>query len=458
MPLALPVAELRLHEPYVAYAYSYPHKSAYGPLDPPIALKPVWQAERRDALFLYFHIPFCEVRCGFCNLFARAGGDDAYLDAYLDALERQANVLSEATEGERRIVRFAIGGGTPTFLSPRQLDRLFDIAGKHFACSGRTVPASVETSPKTATADRLAVLAERGVERVSIGIQSFLEADNRSIGRPQTVREVFAALERLRKFPTLNLDLIYGQPEQDCSRWLESLRTALRFEPDELYLYPLYVRPGTGIGRRGDVARAPSDHMRQLYRAGRDLLEDAGYQQVSMRYFRKRAKQQTMGPVYCCQTDAMIGLGCGARSYSKHLHYSDRFAVEAEAVHKVLDRWMQSTHGDFGLASWGCVLSDEDRRRRFILQSLLTLPGLDPVEFRKQFSTDLEQAFPELDSLVENGFVERRGDVFGLTPLGFEFSDAIGPALYPPRHLARLSEFTNLDADAGTLRGGRPPW
>ena len=302
-------------EAYVAYAYSYPHKSAYGPLDPLVCLAPLWQAERRDALFLYFHIPFCEMRCGFCNLFARAGGEDAYLEAYLDALERQADALADATTGNRQIVRLAVGGGTPTFLSPPQFQRLFDIAERYFSASGHRIPVSVETSPKTATVDRLTCLKEHGVDRISIGIQSFSDADNRSIGRPQSSREVHTALEQVRSFPTLNIDLIYGQPGQTVARWLESLNLAMRYEPEELYLYPLYVRPRTGIGRRGDVQRASSAHMRHLYRAGRDLLEDAGYEQISMRYFRRQNQHTATGPVYCCQTDGMIGLGCGSLLY-----------------------------------------------------------------------------------------------------------------------------------------------
>lgn len=443
MTVSLPVAEARLieTEPYLAYAYSYPHKSAYGPLEPSLPLRPVWQAERREALFLYLHVPFCEMRCGFCNLFARPGGDDDYLDTYLDALELQAAALAMATEGNRGIARLAVGGGTPTFLSPRHLHRLFDIAERHFSASCAGIPASVETSPKTATADRLACLAERGVERISIGIQSFFAADNCVIGRPQAAREVWAALERVRRFPTLNIDLIYGQPGQTMARWLASLRLALRFAPEELYLYPLYVRPRTGLGRRGDVQRAPAEHMRAFYRAGRDLLEAAGYEQVSMRFFRSRSRPAATGPVYCCQTDGMIGLGCGARSYTSRLHYASQFAVEPKEVQAMIDDWMQQSLADFSFTRWGCRLSDDDRRRRFLIQSLLLRPGLDVGEFASLFGVGPAEAIPELVSLVDEGFVEDGNGVYRLTPLGLEFSDALGPTLYSPGHRALLDSF-----------------
>jgi hypothetical protein len=262
--VALPLADRQpaqlVDNPYIAYAYSYPHKSAYGPLAPPVPLAALWQAEDRHALFLYLHVPFCEMRCGFCNLFARAGVDGAFVDVYLAALERQARVLAEATAGSRGIARMAVGGGTPTFLSPAQLERLFEVIQRCFVAHPSGIPTSVEVSPKTATAERLSVLRNHGVERISIGVQSFLDEETHAIGRPQTSSEVQTALERLRDFPVLNIDLIYGQAGQTVGSWLASVEAALKYRPDEIYLYPLYLRPtrvwedaGTSSGVQGPL-------------------------------------------------------------------------------------------------------------------------------------------------------------------------------------------------------------
>src|SRR5260370_31732857 len=110
LPIAvLPSTSGDKPSPYVSYAYSYPHKSAYGPLDPPVGLKPLWQAENCKALFLYVHIPFCEMRCGFCNLFARAGGDANLVLTSLDALHPQAQQLALGNAGHRAFPCVAIG-------------------------------------------------------------------------------------------------------------------------------------------------------------------------------------------------------------------------------------------------------------------------------------------------------------------------------------------------------------
>ena len=109
---------------------------------------------------------------------------------------------------------------------------------------------------------------------------------------------------------------------------------AARFEPEELYLYPLYVRPLTGLGRRGQ--KAEDDLRPACYRAGRELLLELGYRQVSMRMFQRAQAPATDGPAYCCQNDGMVGLGCGARSYTRALHYSGEYAVGATGVREIL--------------------------------------------------------------------------------------------------------------------------
>jgi oxygen-independent coproporphyrinogen-3 oxidase len=238
--------------PYASYTYAYPHKSAYRALGQPVSLRDAWRDEDRGALSLYMHIPFCEMRCGFCNLFTTIHPNGNLEAAFLDTLEREAGRVRAAL-GDATFARFAIGGGTPTYLKPADLHRLFDIAERTFGVDSHAIPVSVETSPKTADGERLRALRERGVDRVSIGVQSFLEREAAAAGRAQRTAEVEGALERIRAlgFPTLNIDLIYGIDGQTVESWLYTLRAALRHRPEELYLYPLYVRPLTGLGKQG---------------------------------------------------------------------------------------------------------------------------------------------------------------------------------------------------------------
>lgn len=424
--------------PYAGYLYSYPHKTAYRPLTPRVPLAPLWAGEDRSALSLYLHVPFCEMRCGFCNLFTRSRPPGERVEAWLATLRRQASVV-RALLGPVHVDRFAVGGGTPTMLDPSQLDSVFELLGS-FGVLGQ--PSSVETSPATATPDRLAVLKQAQVTRVSIGVQSFDTEEVAAAQRPQSSQQVQTALDAIRAvgFPVLNLDLIYGIPGQTADSWLRSLRAALAWRPEELYLYPLYVRPLTGMAAR---AKTADDALRmELYTVGRDYLRSEGYEQASMRMFRRVASpadrpqgeqgkqaepgklgqhgEREQAPAYRCQEDGMIGLGVGARSYTRALHYATDYAVAARGVEGIIDAWIGRSDAEFETADHGIWLDDaEQARRRFIL-TLLAREGVTDVP------AGLVTA---VDRLLAEGLVVRTGGVLTLTDDGVARSDAIGPML-----------------------------
>lgn len=424
-------------EPLVSYAYSYPHKSSYRRLDPPVPIAEAWRTEELTRAALYVHIPFCEMRCGFCNLFTQSQPDGGFVAAYLETLARQMRVVREAT-GAAGIQQFAIGGGTPTYLSADQLTRLLGDAERTFEFSIRTVSTSVETSPATATEERLRVLAEFGVERVSLGVQSLDEADLGKIGRPSQLREAHRALDAIRRacFPVLNIDLIYGDPQQSLASWERSLEESLAYTPEEIFLYPLYVRPETGLARAGHCA---AEHRQDLYRAGRATLLARGYRQTSLRCFRK----PRVGPVatYSCEGDGLIGLGCGARSYTRSLHYATRFAVSRQGVRAILEDWTRQTDVELALATHGMRLSRNEQARRFVVLSLLRTEGLSRRAFEDRFPMPLERAVPELQEVREQGWALEVDGRIVLTEAGLENSDIVGPMLYSSEVRERLREF-----------------
>ena len=274
------LSELLQKSPYQTYVYSYPHKTAYRPFKTPIKLSDVWSRENRNALFLYIHIPFCEMRCGFCNLFTMVQKDEDFVKNYVQTLRRQSQQVKQAL-GKSKFARFALGGGTPTRLSLEGLKAVLDIAENTMGANLQTIPGSVEVSPETATEDKLNLLRDRGIDRISIGVQSFIDTEVLAIQRRQEATRVKETLTRIKDkgFPILNIDLIYGLPGQTIDNWLYSLHQALSFQPEEIYLYPLYVRPLTGMSY---TDKEWDDIRLSCYRVGRDLLLAQGYQQISM--------------------------------------------------------------------------------------------------------------------------------------------------------------------------------
>lgn len=431
-------------QPLVSYAYSYPHKSSYRPLAPAMSLKDVWHDEDRSRVALYVHIPFCEMRCGFCNLFTQSQPVADQVAAYLGTLSRQMQVVQHQLP-DACCSMFALGGGTPTFLTALQLEALLDTVESTFDLEFRRVPTSVETSPATATRERLAVLADRGIERISLGVQSFIESETHAFGRPQHADEVHTALQTIRalNFPVLNIDLIYGDSAQSRASWLQSLHAALSYEPEELYLYPLYVRPDTGLARVGHQA---AEHRIDLYRAGRDWLLELGYEQHSLRYFRRRdsVHDQFRRTSYSCLQDGMIGLGCGARSYTRELHYATRFAVTQAGVRAILNEWISQSDADLGLATHGIRLTSDEQCRRFVIMSLLQTSGLSLTEYADRFRRPLNDSVLGLNELDRRGWLHEASGRLMLTDSGLENSDIVGPMLYSESVRSRLREFVQL--------------
>ncbi|MEV4417144.1 STM4012 family radical SAM protein [Catellatospora sp. NPDC049609] len=418
--------------PYQGYLYAYPHKTAYRALRPRPALADVWAGQPRDALFLYLHIPFCEMRCGFCNLFTRAQPPAEQVGAYLRQLRVQAEQVAAAI-GPARYARAAIGGGTPTYLDAAELAELFAITTGVLGLDPAAAGLSVETSPATATPDRMAVLAAHGTRRVSMGVQSFLDAEAHAAGRPQRRAEVDRALAAISDggFGVRNLDLIYGIPGQTRDTWTYSLREALAWTPEEIYLYPLYVRPLTGLGRRhGDGPDPRWDAERlDLYRHGRDLLREAGYRQLSMRQFRRADVPDPDGADYCCQDDGMVGVGCGARSYTADLHYSFDYAVSVREVRAIVDDYLSRPAADFGHAEFGFALDGAEQRLRWLVKSLLRADGVDLAGYAARFGGAVEHDFPHLAELGDRGWAAESGGRLALTGEGLARGDAIGPWL-----------------------------
>lgn len=431
--MSQPLAERLLGGAYDGYAYAYPHKTAYRPIEPGVSLAEAWAVEDTSSLFLYTHLPFCEMRCGFCNLFTTVRPGDAFTSDTLAAIARQSAQVARAI-GPRRVTQAAFGGGTPSFSSCSELAELFGVLERDWSVNFGSVSVSFETSPGTLDREKLTLLRELGVDRLSLGVQSFVENDLKSLGRPQRSAQVRRVCDWIAEsqFPVFNIDLIYGVGSQTLECWRRSLLTAVEVGPEELYLYPLYVREHTGLGRTG---KRPAEHRRELYRLARDILTDAGYEQVSMRLFRRRGVWAPETD-YCCQQDGMVGLGPGARSYTRALHYSSEYAVGQSGVRRIVDAFNQRSRHD--IADYGVVLDRVEQQRRYVIKSLLRCAGLNLGDYHIRFGSDVFSDLPQLDVLDPLGLVVRTASHLQLTAKGLEYSDTIGPWLYSPEVQARM--------------------
>lgn len=417
---------------YPGYVYGYPHKKAYRPLAP-VPLADAWAGEDRSRLFAYVHVPFCNQRCSFCNLFTLVPGERSVVGPYLDALARQMELFARL--GPARFSRLYVGGGTPSFLTTAELRRLVGDLRSLLGIDPARTHACIETSPETLDEEKVLALAELGFQRLSLGVQSLVEDELHAVNRRFDVaaHDRAAALIARARIPHFNVDLIYGLPGQTLASWRYSLEWAMGSPATSLFLYPLYIRPLTGLGARSVPLDAPTQYqMAAMYDAAVERLPLAGFRQLTMRQFR-RDRDEGPDDVYRCQSDGMVGLGAGARSYTARLHYSTPWKMVARNIRGVIDDYVLAMGSGDDRITHGIRLDEDERLRRHVIQSLL----YDGVE-----SSTLEVSFPaELDALREEQCVRDEAGTVRLTTRGVRHSDVVGQLFFSPRVRALIDSY-----------------
>lgn len=430
---------MQIENPYVQYMYSYPHKTAYRALEN-VNLKAYLPRLRGQQNSLYFHIPFCQSKCGYCNLFSLAGQPEEVMEAYVAAMEHQAGQIREELPEDVVFSDLTMGGGTPLILSEHLLERLFVIAGDYFGFQEKDCPIVVETSPNQTTLSKLKLLKAHGVTRVSIGVQSFWQRELEALCRFHTVESAGKALDMIKSmgFSCMNLDLIYGIPGQTQESLLYSLEQAVAYEPEELFVYPLYVKTGTGLCRQ-QVSRSGEAY--QNYQMIREKLREKGYQPYSMRRFVRTKAEKPLEeiPELLCGFGNTISLGCGGRSYIDRLHFCTPYAVEQKNCLRILREYLEKE--DYMQIEFGYLLNSEEERRRYLMKHILFGTGVWLEEYRKRFGAEAEQDFPLLLDWLLRGYVVKKENRIVLSDLGFSLSDYLGPQLISDEVAEKMREW-----------------
>ncbi len=362
----------------------------------------------------YLHVPFCAHHCGYCD-FAVVTGQDHLIDLYLEALGAELATLGQP----QPVNTLFLGGGTPTHLDANRLARLLaevmrwlpPAAGHEF---------SVEANPDTLTADKVAVLADYGVNRVSLGVQSFQAALLKVLERRHRPADVGRAVDRVkRRIPQVSLDLIFGVPGQSLAEWDHDLRQALALEPDHLSTYGLTFEKGTRLWKqreRGEVRPLEEEAELALYGHALDVLAAAGFEHYEISNHARPGRRCRHNQVYWAN-HAYFGFGLGAACY-----VLGRRAVNVRSLPDYLRRALAGEPAAFQEET----LPPEERARETLAVQLRRAEGVQRPAFCEQTGFDLDAlAGPAVARHAELGLLTDDGVSVRLTRQGKFVADTV---------------------------------
>lgn len=355
---------------------------------------------------LYIHVPFCVARCGYCDFYSTTSLASGVVRRYLDALAIELSRLPEDFIPDTVFV----GGGTPTALSAVAFAEMLELVRQHIDCS-QVVEFTSEANPGTLTSERLDVMRAGGVNRVSMGVQSFNAEALHLLDRIHSADKAVESFHCLRAagFENVNIDLIQSIPGMIPEEVLDDVRRVVELAPEHISYYNLIYEPGSSITSERDAGRIVppgEDEEADNYFAVKDLLETAGYEHYEISNFSKPGRRCLHNVLYW---QGGSYLGCGPAAYS---HWNGkRFGNIAD-----LSVWCERMEQGARPFDEVEILSSEDKARETLVMWLRMLDGVEAVAFEQctGFSFDTLCGCV-IDSLAEEGLLERRGGQFSLT-------------------------------------------
>ena len=370
-------------------------------------------------LSLYIHVPFCAKKCAYCD-FASYPGRETDWRRYFDEIATEIRLWSGETDfgllSERyRVISMFIGGGTPTLVDASYIERVID-ACRAIVPFEPDAEITIEGNPGTLTPEKLAAFRRAGVNRLSLGAQSFDDGLLRSLGRIHTAAQIGQAVTMARDagFDNLNLDLMYALPWQGMNQWKDTLDAAIALGVEHISAYSLIVEPGTPMAARvasGTAIVPEDDAVNAMQRAAIDRLSAAGYRRYEISNYARPGFECRHNLVYWNRGD-YLGLGCAAHSLmgGRRFHNPDS-----------LDEYLSG-----GRRLDEVVLTPQDEMEETLMLSTRTVRGLDLTAWARAFGTSFARGRERVLDRLENGGLIETGDGFlRLTMRGMEVQDAV---------------------------------
>ena len=403
---------------------------------------------------LYLHIPFCTHRCAYCD-FNTYAGQESMIPAYVEALckeiefvglraERRSSGSETAVEASFQVHTIFFGGGTPSLLSPKQFESILKSIRANFTLT-HDAEMTIEANPGTVSYENLLELRKIGINRISYGVQSANTEELRMLERAHNFFDVIEAVTAARKaeFNNLNLDLIYGLPEQSFQTWQTTVKRILDLRPDHISAYALTLEHGTPFGRwasRGLLPLPDPDLAAEMYEWASETLDANGYIQYEISNWAKdlassgtlRSRDARNFPsLACCHNlqywrgRPYLGFGAGAHGYANGYRYSNVLRIKT-----YIDRLTNYPITNYSITNYEFPFSPAtvnqhkqsltDDLSDYMLNNLrLVNAGISDEDFKSRFGRGLMDVYAvEVQELIGYGLLEWQGDSIRLTKRG----------------------------------------
>lgn len=363
---------------------------------------------------LYIHIPFCKQKCLYCD-FPSYSHKEELMDEYVKALNKE--ILAKTKK--YKIESLFIGGGTPSYLSDENLKILLDTINKlDFV---ENAEKTMECNPGTVNKEKLEIIFNGGINRISFGLQSTNNEILKKIGRIHTYEEFKENYILARKigFKNINIDMMFGLPNQSLNIWLESLKEVIELNPEHISSYSLIIEEKTPFYSlfNKDLLDLPSEEEeRAMYEKGRDFLEFKGYNQYEISNYAKDNKECFHNKIYW-QCKEYIGVGVSSSSYIdgkriKNIDNIKEYIKNINENNSIIDEELENT--------------EKDKIEEFMFMGLRMIKGIEEKEFENRFGKKIDELYKEvIEKHIKNGLLIREDGRIFLSKKGIELSNMV---------------------------------
>lgn len=396
----------------------YPSQFAYRPIKVDFNC---WRKVRE--VNLYYHIPFCKWKCPYCTFFMTVHYDDEVAARYIDKVNEQFNFINSYFEEPMVVKSICFGGGTPNSIHVNLYEKIFDTLRKANVIFHEDLEPSMEVSPEILDEPYIKRLAEIGIKRLSLGVQSLDKDLRKSINRKENLN-IYDIVDILRKYNlNINFDVMYGLEGQTAESFMDTLKELVKLTPETFSLYPL-AGSKTSMFKKKDSLMTTKERY-QLFDVFYDHLTSNGYECESHVKFKKKNQHSThQQKIYEYQGTPTLGLGCGARSYNEHVHYTTEYTKNSLTARKYIDEYIEKDYKD--LQFCGFEMNEDENKRRTVIYAFF-MGKLDPKIYFDKYGTDIWQDFHvELNALLQNDLIEIKDNEVYLTRKGRKYTDLVG--------------------------------